>query len=85
MKLLQDSPKAEIRIEGYTDSVGDFDENVKLSLDRANAVKKYLVSKGIDSAKIEAKGLGPTRPVSKGTTDAERQKNRRVEFVILKM
>ena len=85
VKLLQDSPKAEIRIEGYTDSVGDFDENVKLSLDRANAVKKYLVSKGIDSAKIEAKGLGPTRPVSKGTTDAERQKNRRVEFVILKM
>ena len=82
--FMNENPRVEIQLEGHTDNVGDFDENVSLSLSRANAIKQYLVSKGIDSARIAAKGLGPTQPVSKGTSETERRRNRRVEFKVMK-
>lgn len=83
--FMQDSPRVEVRVEGHTDNLGDFDENLKLSLNRAEAVKQYLVSKGIDAGRIQTKGYGPTRPVSKGTSETERRRNRRVELAILKL
>ena len=82
--FMNENPRVEIQLEGHTDNVGDFDENVALSLNRANAIKQYLVSKGIASARVVAKGLGPTQPVSKGTSEAERRRNRRVEFKVMK-
>jgi outer membrane protein OmpA-like peptidoglycan-associated protein len=74
---------ADIRIEisGHTD-----DKPVGaqvLSMDRADAVKAYLVEQGIDAARLETRGAGPSQPIADNTTNAGRAKNRRIEFKIL--
>lgn len=68
-----------IEIAGHTDNVGNKDANQKLSEDRANAVKAYLVKKGVEPARVVAKGYGDTQPVADNNTDAGKQKNRRTE------
>lgn len=73
-----------LEIQGHTDNVGGANYNQKLSEDRANAVKKYLVDKGVSSARITAKGFGMTKPIATNDTPEGRSKNRRVEFLITK-
>ncbi|MBK8251606.1 MAG: OmpA family protein [Polyangiaceae bacterium] len=73
-----------VEIAGHTDNVGSAADNKALSQKRADAVMKYLVGKGIDAGRLQAKGYGPDKPVADNKTRAGQQKNRRVEFVILK-
>jgi OOP family OmpA-OmpF porin len=68
---------------GYTDSVGREDYNKKLSLRRAEAVKAYLVSKGIDASRIFTEGKGSANPVADNKTASGRAKNRRVEIEVV--
>ncbi len=74
----------EVEIIGHTDNVGNKDENLKLSQERAQAVRSYLVKKGIDAHRITAKGYGDTKPVADNNTAAGKQQNRRTEVKIIK-
>jgi outer membrane protein OmpA-like peptidoglycan-associated protein len=72
-----------VEISGHTDDRGDRDKNVKLSEDRANAVRDYLVTKGIDAGRVRTRGAGPDEPLADNKTKAGRAQNRRIEFKIV--
>jgi OmpA-OmpF porin, OOP family len=72
-----------IEIGGHTDNVGDPESNQKLSTDRANAVRDYLIKHGIETKRLIAVGYGDTRPVASNDTPEDRQKNRRTVVRIL--
>jgi outer membrane protein OmpA-like peptidoglycan-associated protein len=77
-------PGAKIRLDGYTDSIGTDEYNMKLSERRATAVKDYLIKEaGVSSSKITAVGHGEADPVADNKTAEGRAKNRRVEISIL--
>jgi outer membrane protein OmpA-like peptidoglycan-associated protein len=82
VRALRDDPAASVSIEGHTDSVGGRDYNIDLSLRRAETVKDYLASRGIDPGRVSARGLGADYPVASNATEAGRQQNRRVEVVV---
>lgn len=81
--LLAEHPDLRIRIEGHTDSSGDEETNLALSLQRAEAVKQALVERGVESARLSAEGLGPARAIADNTTPAGRARNRRVEVYVI--
>jgi outer membrane protein OmpA-like peptidoglycan-associated protein len=85
VQVLNDYPKMKVRIEGHTDSVGGESFNLKLSQKRAEAVKAYLVGKGIADDRLEAAGYGLTRPIASNRTAKGRAQNRRTEFYIASM
>ncbi|WP_428653638.1 OmpA family protein [Runella sp.] len=72
-----------IEIRGHTDNAGDFDLNVKLSKDRCRAVEDYLIKKGIRQDRLQTLGRGSLDPIAPNTSEENRKKNRRVEFVVL--
>ena len=75
-------PQRRVSIEGFTDSVGNVESNQVLSERRADAVRLALMDRGIDAARLEARGYGEDYPVASNTNPAGRQMNRRVEIVI---
>jgi NitT/TauT family transport system substrate-binding protein len=74
---------AYMRIAGNTDSIGSRDSNVRLSRARADAVTRYLVTKGFDRNKFEVVGNGPDKPVASNDTDDGRARNRRTDFEVI--
>lgn len=71
-----------LKLSGHTDNVGSNAANLKLSKDRAESVKSYLVGQGANPSRIEATGYGESQPIASNKTNAGRQKNRRVEFTL---
>jgi outer membrane protein OmpA-like peptidoglycan-associated protein len=81
-KVLVDVPVMTLRIEGHTDSQGSEELNMRLSQERADSVRTYLLSRGVEPGRLEAIGYGETRPIDTNRTASGRQNNRRVEFHI---
>ncbi len=79
--VMNQYPNMTVTIEGHTDSQGGSASNQALSQKRADAVKAYLVSKGISSSRLSAIGYGEARPVADNTTSTGRERNRRVAFI----
>jgi lipid-binding SYLF domain-containing protein len=81
LTALKEHPDWRIRVEGFTDSQGSKDANLKLSSDRAEAVANWLADHGVDRDRLSSKGYGGARPVAGNSTAEGRAKNRRVELV----
>jgi len=83
VSLLNSVPSMKFKINGHTDNVGDDDNNLVLSRNRAKAVLNYLVSKGIAESRLVSEGFGETKPIDTNDTEEGRLNNRRVEFEII--
>ncbi len=75
----------DVVVEGHTDSQGKQANNMELSQRRAESVRTYLISRGLPAEKIQARGMGPDRPIAENTNAEGRANNRRVEIVISKV
>jgi outer membrane protein OmpA-like peptidoglycan-associated protein len=82
--FMKSNASVEIQLLGHTDNVGKDADNIKLSENRIQSVKAYLVAQGIDASRMSAKGYGKSKPIATNDTDEGRQQNRRVEFTIVK-
>lgn len=84
LKTLQTYPEIEVEISGHTDSDGSAQSNLRLSQARADAVKDWLVNKGIEPKRITTKGYGEYKPIADNKTKEGKAKNRRIEFMRIK-
>jgi outer membrane protein OmpA-like peptidoglycan-associated protein len=75
-------PNLKLQVEGYTDNIGSDEYNQKLSEERADSVREYLVSQSVTDSNVSAKGLGKSDPIADNSTDKGRAQNRRVELVV---
>ena len=82
VKLLNENPSLKVEIEGHTDNVGSEQYNNNLSQKRADAVKNYLVEKGIAESRLKSRGYGFTKPIADNSTEEGRAKNRRTQIRI---
>jgi outer membrane protein OmpA-like peptidoglycan-associated protein len=82
--VIQRNPRIhKVEIQGHTDSNGDDQHNQVLSEDRANSIRTWLISHGVPADRLEAKGYGEKKPLVPNVTEGNRQKNRRVQFIIV--
>lgn len=81
--LLEDNPNLRIRIVGHTDNTGTPADNLALSRERANAVTKFIASKGIAASRLVAEGKGETQPVASNATEEGKSQNRRTELTVI--
>jgi outer membrane protein OmpA-like peptidoglycan-associated protein len=82
-EVLSSNPNLRIEISGHTDNDGDEQHNLKLSDDRAKAVKDYLIKKGISESRLTYKGYGESQPIAENNTPENKQLNRRTEIKII--
>ena len=82
--MMKENTRMVIQLEGHTDNQGNAKANMELSEDRVEAVKKYIVSKGIAKDRVKTKAYGGTQPLANEMTQEARAMNRRVEMRILK-
>src|SRR5260370_25883704 len=83
--IIRANPKGRTRLEGHTDAVGNAQYNQALSERRAESVKAWLVkNESLDATKLVTKGWGKTKPIAPNDTEANRQKNRRLEAIVEK-
>ncbi|OGU48576.1 MAG: hypothetical protein A2080_06950 [Ignavibacteria bacterium GWC2_36_12] len=80
---LNENPDTKVEIQGHTDNIGSEQYNMKLSEERAQTVRDYLVAKGIDPSRLTVKGYGESMPVADNSTPEGRSLNRRIEFKVL--
>lgn len=83
VRALRGQPGLPIRINGHTDALGGTEENRRLSLERAEAVATYLALQGVPTQRLDVKGYGESQPVDTNATAAGRERNRRIEIVLL--
>ena len=82
LHLFGSNSNIQITIEGHTDNRGDFRSNIKLSRERSEVIKNFLVINGIKKSQIKVKGLGPTKPRYSNDNEESRKLNRRVELFV---
>jgi outer membrane protein OmpA-like peptidoglycan-associated protein len=81
--VLKTRSTMQVRVEGHTDTRGSRTSNMRLSQARADSVKAYVVGRGVDASRLISVGYGPDKPIETNKTAAGRERNRRVEFMIL--
>ena len=83
VKIMQDRPGLIVKLHGHTDNRGSYEANIKLSQDRVDVVKSFLVESGIDEGRVQSEGHGPKDPLVENDTEEHRRRNRRVEFEVV--
>jgi outer membrane protein OmpA-like peptidoglycan-associated protein/opacity protein-like surface antigen len=82
VRILKSHPAIRVELQGYSDSTGSRDLNMRLTKERAESVRAYLIAQGIDGSRLISVGYGPDKPIAPNDTSEGRSQNRRVEFKI---